>query len=182
MRAFMCPVSFHFYFSLVKVTSRGSWPNCTFRLCHLAPRRCSESQIPCPMTQYFIQMWKWGDNLAQVGFNQEKERDSWGYLRRCRGFEPCIQPLLLKLRRTWNPVEWGGGYDSTSQFFPSSPSTGNGCILLYLKLRILIQGLNSNRVASVAPPWPPLGTHSSLILSTTLYERTRSWLRNTMDF
>ena len=85
--AFVCPVSFHFYFSLVKVASRGSWQNCTFRLCDLFPRKCSESQMSCPVTLYFIQMQKQGDSLAQVVFDQEKERDSWGHLRRCRGFD-----------------------------------------------------------------------------------------------
>lgn len=88
---FVCPVSFHFYFSLVKVTSRGSWQKCTFRLYDLFPRKCSESQMSCPMTLYFIQMQKQGDSLAQVEFDQEKERDSWGHLRRCRGFDSCTR-------------------------------------------------------------------------------------------
>ena len=178
----MCPVSSLFYFSLVKVTSRGCWPNCTFRLCHLAPRRCSESQIPCPMTSYLIQVQKWGDNLAQVGFNQEKETVE-GIWEGVGALSPVYNLSSLSLGE--HGIQWSEGVDMTQ--LPNSflhlhlLEMAVSCWQA-LKLRILIQGLNSNRIASVAPPWPPLGTQSSLILSTTLYERPRSLLRNTMDF
>lgn len=124
---FLCPVSFHFCFSLV--TSRGVGP-VALSDCVAAPQ--VGVQKPDPMSHNVVLHTK-ADVRAQLGTGVVRPRERKTQLRvsekAYRLWVPYTDPLLLEVR-TWKATEQGGGYDLTSKFLPLFPPAGNDCILL----------------------------------------------------
>lgn len=154
---------------------RDSWPICTLRFSCLACQGCSESQPHDDVLHTSAE----GRGTAWHRSPTKWER----HFRLCEKAGNLEHWLLLKARKTCSQLEQGGGMAQLLNSFlqPHLLEMIASCWQTP-KLRILIWGLNSNKMASVAPPHPPLGTQSSLIPFTVPYERPRSLLRNTMDF